>query len=72
MRVDGNQQDVFEAVVGSGDPHSIADDWRDYVSIKETFKPERSNFGVEPRLDNIGWLTPEVDIERRVRMMMEA
>ena len=78
-----NQQDVFEAVIGSGDAHSIAEwlelcfrfvnkNWRDYVTIKEHFKPEYRILVSNPVLiKSLGW-QPEVNIEGLARMMMEA
>lgn len=77
-----NQDDIFEAVIGSGVAHSIEEwlnlcfsfvnkDWRNYVTIKENFKPEYKVLISNPALINsLGW-QPKVDIKGLAKMMME-
>ena len=76
-----NQEDVFEAVIGSGEAYSIAEwlnicftkinkDWRDYILIKENFKSEYKILVSNPSLiRSLGW-TPKVNINRLAEMMM--
>jgi GDPmannose 4,6-dehydratase len=78
-----NQQSIFEAVIGSGKAHRIAEwvelcfrlvnkNWRDYVTIKAGFEPEYRILVSHPALiKSLGW-QPQVDIELLARMMMEA
>lgn len=77
-----NQEDIFEAVIGSGRAHKIEEwlnlcftvvnkNWRDYVTIKENFKPEYQILVSRPELINsLGW-RPEVGINELARMMVE-
>ena len=77
-----NQEDIFEAVIGSGRAHSIEEwldlcfmsvdkNWRDYVTIKENFKPVYEILVSNPVLINsLAW-QPGVDIRGLARMMME-
>jgi GDPmannose 4,6-dehydratase len=77
-----NQDDIFEAVIGSGQANSIEEwldlcftrvnkNWRDYVTIKEHFKPEYQILVSNPALmKSLGW-QPKVDIHGLERMMME-
>jgi GDPmannose 4,6-dehydratase len=77
-----DQENVFEAVIGSGRAYSIEDwldlcfaridkDWRQYVTIKEGFVSEYQVLVSNPALiKSLGW-QPEVDIEQLARMMME-
>ena len=77
-----NQEDIFEAVVGSGKAYSIEEwldlcftrvnkNWRDYVTIRENFKPEYQVLVSNPGLINsLGW-QPKVDIHDLARMMVE-
>lgn len=77
-----NQVDIFEAVIGCGVAHSIEEwlnlcfssvnkDWRDYVTIKEKFKPEYKILVSNPALINsLGW-KPKVDINELAKIMME-
>lgn len=77
-----NQNDVFEAVVGSGAAHSIAEwldlcfravnmDWQNYVTIKEHFASEYKILVSNPALiKSVGW-QPKTDIQGLAKMMME-
>ena len=76
-----NQNDVHEAVIGSGDAHSIEEwldlcfgfigkDWRQFVVIKEDFTPEYRILVSKPDLlRSLGW-QPEVDIKGLAELMM--
>ena len=62
-----NQNNIFEAVIGCGEVHSIQDwltycfekinkDWRDFVIIKDDFVPEYNILISNPQLiKSIGW-----------------
>lgn len=77
-----NQDEVFEVVIGSGKAYSIEAwlelcfasvnlEWRNYVAIKENFKPEYQILACNPTLINsLGW-QPKVDINSLAKMMME-
>jgi GDPmannose 4,6-dehydratase len=77
-----NQEDILEAVIGSGIAHSIEEwldlcfgivnkDWRDYVKIKENFMSEYQILVSNPaRINSLGW-QPKVDIDELAKMMME-
>jgi len=76
-----NQENIFEAVIGSGKAHSVEEwldlcfkgvkkNWRDYVTIKENFEPEYQILVSKPNLINsLGW-QPTVDINGLAKMMM--
>lgn len=76
-----NQDDVFEAVIGSGEAYaieewldlcfaSISKNWRDHVRIREDFTPEYKILVSNPALiKSLGW-QPKVDIQNLARMMM--
>ena len=77
-----NQDDVHEAVIGSGDAHSIEEwlnlcfavigkDWRQFVVIKEDFTPEYRILVSKPDLlRSLGW-QPEVDIKGLAELMLK-
>jgi GDPmannose 4,6-dehydratase len=76
-----NQDETFEAVIGNGEAHSISEwldlcfagigkDWRDYVTIKENFKPEYRILVSNPaRIKSLGW-RPKVNINGLAKLMM--
>jgi len=78
-----DQDDVFEAVIGSGVTHSIQDwleecfgivgrDWRDHVRIREGFKSEYLKLVSEPAtIRSLGW-APEVSFTQLAEMMVGA
>lgn len=75
-----NQNEVFEAVIGSGEAHSIEEwlalcfglfgkDWREFVSVKTDFKPEYKVLVSNPGLiKSLGW-QPRTSIEELAKMM---
>jgi len=77
-----SQDEIYEAVIGSGKAHSVEEwldlcfasvnkDWRDYVTIKENFKPEYRILISNPALINsLGW-EEKIDINNLAKMMME-
>ena len=77
-----NQETVLEAVIGCGKAYSIEDwlnlcftrfgkNWRDYVIIKDNFKPEYKILVSNPALIcSLGW-QPETNIEELAEMMTE-
>lgn len=77
-----NQNDVHEAVIGSGNAHSIEEwlelcfgfigkDWRQHVVIKEDFTAEYRILVSKPDLlRSLGW-QPEVDIKGLAELMMK-
>lgn len=77
-----NQNEIFEAVIGSGETHTIEEwlehcfrrvgrNWRDHVSIREDFKPEYEVLVSDPAvIKSLGWKA-KIDIASLARMMME-
>ncbi len=77
------QEEVFEAVIGSGEAHTIGEwvekcfsfaglDWREYVREEEGFRPEYERLVSRPaRIRGMGW-SPRVGFEELCSMMMEA
>jgi GDPmannose 4,6-dehydratase len=77
-----NQDNVFEAVIGSGKAHSIEDwlelcfarvgaNWRDYVIIKKNYAPEYRVLVSNPALMNsLGW-QPKLGIADLAEIMMK-
>lgn len=77
-----NQDDVFEAVIGSGEAYSIEEwlelcfssvnkNWRTYVRVRASFAPEYKILVSNPALiKSLGWRS-KVDIKDLARMMME-
>lgn len=77
-----NQENIFEAVIGSGKSYSIKDwieicfkkinkDWRDYTIIKEGFKSQYKILVSDPSLImSIGWY-PKMNIEQLAYSMFE-
>ncbi len=77
-----NQESVFEANLGSGAGHTIADwakacfdvvqrDWRDYISEKRDFTPEYSRLIANPvRIRALGW-QPKTTLEQLARLMVQ-
>jgi GDPmannose 4,6-dehydratase len=77
------QDEVFEAVIGSGEGHSVQDwlercfslvglAWRDHVKVKPGFQAEYKYLLSRPtRIMSLGW-RPAVDFESLAEMMMAA
>lgn len=77
-----NQEKIFEAVIGSGEAHSLQEwieycftkigkNWKDYVVKKEGFKSEYEILVSDPTLiKSLGW-KPKVDFYKLADMMME-
>lgn len=77
-----NQEEVFEAVIGSGEAHSIEEwielcfslagrDWREFVTLKEGFSAEYRILVSNPVLiKSLGW-QPRTSIRALAQMMME-
>jgi GDPmannose 4,6-dehydratase len=78
-----DQDEVSEAVIGSGEGHSVEEwltqcfslvgrSWRDHVRLKPGFRPEYSRLISAPaRLRELGW-RPLVTFEALAAMMMNA
>jgi GDPmannose 4,6-dehydratase len=78
-----NQDEAFEAVIGSGQAHTILEwldicftsvgkDWRAHVTLKEGFKPEYRILVSNPGLiKSLGW-QPKIDINGLAKLMMGA
>lgn len=76
-----NQDNVFEAVIGSGKAYKIKDwveccfghfklDWEDFVVLEENFVPEYTILISNPQLMmGLGW-QPKVDIAQLANMMI--
>jgi GDPmannose 4,6-dehydratase len=76
-----NQENVFEAVIGTGKAYSIKDwvvscfesvgkDWKNYIMIKQDFVPEYKILVSDPQIiKSLGW-QPKVDFEKLVDLMM--
>lgn len=76
-----NQEKVFEAVIGTGEAHSIKDwtescfesagkDWKNYLVIKQDFVPEYKILVSDPRvIKSLGW-QPKVGFKKLVELMM--
>jgi len=76
-----DQDDIFEAVIGSGIPYSIENwleqcfkiinkDWHDYVRLKEGFIPEYPRLVSDPRtMKSLGW-HPTMDFPDLARLMV--
>ena len=76
-----NQDNVTEAVIGSGEGHSIADwaercfssvgrNWREHVRAAPGGRSEHTRLVSRPtRLTSLGW-KPQVSFERLAEMMM--
>ncbi len=77
-----NQNGINEAVIGSGEPHSIEKwlelcfdsvgrNWRDYVTIGNDFKAEYEILVSNPTaIKSLGW-QPEIGIEQLAQMMIK-
>ncbi len=77
-----NQETVFEAIIGSGEAHSIKEwveycfkkinrNWEDYVIIYHDFTPDYKILVSNPELiRSIGW-QPKVDFYKLADIMME-
>ena len=75
------QHEIFEANLGSGIAHSIADwakacfnvvhrDWREYVIQKKLFTPEYSRLVANPaRIQALGW-RPKISLPQLAHMMV--
>lgn len=78
-----NQNDIYEAVIGSGTAYRIQDwleccfkkinkNWVDYVAINPNFKPEFDLLVSNPaQMKLLGW-QPKVDFYQLAEMMMES
>jgi GDPmannose 4,6-dehydratase len=78
-----DQQSVFEAVIGTGEGHSVEDwlercfsavgrSWRDHVVITPGFRPEYQSLLSRPtRIMSLGW-RPQVRFEELATMMVRA
>lgn len=76
------QDEVFEAVIGTGQAYSIQEyveacfatikkDWRQYVSLKQGFRSEYSQLVSDPStILSLGW-TPPTDFNQLVQMMLK-
>jgi len=76
-----NQDEVFEAVIGSGIAHSIEEwlnlcfsainrDWRDFVTLQKEFVPEYQILVSNPALiKSLGW-NPKTEITELARILM--
>ncbi len=76
-----DQENVFEAVIGSGVAYSIENwleqcfgrigkDWQDHVRIREGFTPEYKCLVSNPRtINSVGW-SPDVEFEELAKMMV--
>jgi GDPmannose 4,6-dehydratase len=77
-----NQDSVYEAIIGSGEPYSIEQwlqycfervgiNWKDFVIISEDYKPEYNILVSNPRLiRTLGWL-PKVSFFELADMMLD-
>lgn len=77
-----NQNDIFEAVIGSGEEHSIEEwldlcfknfdkNWREFVTIKSEFRAEYKVLVSNPKLiKSLGW-QPKTSIEELAKMMLK-
>jgi GDPmannose 4,6-dehydratase len=75
------QEDVFEAVIGSGMTYSIEDwleqcfsvigkDWHDHVCVRQEYSPEYKRLVSNPHLINsLGWF-PTIGFEDLAKMMI--
>jgi GDPmannose 4,6-dehydratase len=75
------QDEVFEAVIGSGIPYSIEDwlevcfgmigrKWNDYVILREGFKPEYPVLVSNPsKINQLGW-SPKISFRQLAEMMI--
>jgi GDPmannose 4,6-dehydratase len=78
-----DQDEVYEAVIGSGIPYSIENwleqcfglinkDWHDYVRLREGFTPEYNRLVSDPRtIHSLGWM-PKVDFPDLARLMIRS
>lgn len=76
------QDDVYEAVIGSGVAHSIEEwleacfsltgrDWHEYVTIRDDYQPEYKQLVSDPALiRSLGW-GPELDFKDLAKLMVE-
>lgn len=77
-----NQDTIFEAVIGSGEAHSLREwadycfkkinkNWQDFVTIKKDFVPEYQILVSNPELiKSIGW-QPQIDFFQLADLMMK-
>lgn len=77
------QNNVFEAVIGSGVTYSIQNwieqcfgligkNWRDHVRIREGFSPEYKHLVSNPKtINSLGWF-PNVELPQLAEMMLNA
>lgn len=77
-----NQNNIFEAVIGSGEAHSIKEwveycfekvglDWRNFTEEDKSFVPKHKILVSNPKIiRSLGW-TPQVNFQQMVDLMME-
>ncbi len=77
------QDNIFEAVIGSGIAYSIENwleqcfgiigkNWRDFVHIRQGFVPEYKRLISNPaKIRSLGW-SPEVDLPKLAKIMMSS
>jgi GDPmannose 4,6-dehydratase len=77
-----NQDDVYEATIGSGKPYAIKDwlqicfteigkNWKEYIDVQNHFIPEYNRLISDPStIHELGWI-PKTDIRTLCKMMME-
>ncbi|MBF0230750.1 MAG: GDP-mannose 4,6-dehydratase [Desulfamplus sp.] len=75
------QENVFESVIGTGEPHtieewlnicfaSIGKDWRKYVKLRDGFIPEYKRLFSNPKtIHSLGWI-PKVDFAQLAEIML--
>ncbi len=76
-----NQEQIFEAVIGTGKAYSIRDwlflcftkigkDWNDYILINQHYSPEYKILVSDPKLiKSLGWV-PEIGFKQLAELMM--
>jgi GDPmannose 4,6-dehydratase len=77
------QDEIFEAVIGSGVAYSIQDwlaacfkvigkDWREYIRLRDGFTPEYKQLISNPAtMRSLGWF-PSVELPELAKMMLES
>jgi GDPmannose 4,6-dehydratase len=77
-----NQNEIYEAVIGCGEAHSIEEwlnlcfqhfdkNWREFVTIKSDFRAEYKILVSNPTLiKSLGW-QPKTSIEELAEMMLK-
>jgi GDPmannose 4,6-dehydratase len=77
-----HQDSIFEAVIGSGEVHTIGEwvkvcfeeigkDWKEYVVEKKEFKPEYKRLVSNPEtMFSLGW-RPKVSFRELAQLMLK-